>query len=375
MSIWTLLQVAFNLVLTVVCVSLWLRSRRPPQDDPRLSRGLQLLQTKITVLEDLSDRTENQVKQLSSMLDQKARILQNKVIEAEEQILKIDHSMNKSLEVAEIFQDKIPHNEILERQRTVEYVKAARMAHSGLGVDEIAKAVHLPREQVELIAKFNKDQLMFDESQLPGWANGEAPVDQPEVYGAGATANPAGFAAGPIPQPSSSFDSGSFSLGEIDFVGGLEKPRDPASSAKIENDFREAVQSMKQFEANPPAASILDTKVAHKVGEGVERVGETLQPAVMSLKATAHSLKEKLVASAEELLRQQTQSKTGTAGAAGTTAPRPAMTVDSSTTVSKVLGASTRANPTAPASNDPTAKAVLSSKPVVKKVIFPRIEK
>src|SRR5580704_13954232 len=170
MTIWTLLQVAFDLVLFTAVVAAWLRLRRPPQDDPRLSRGLQLLQTKITVLEDLSDRTEAQVKQLSGLLDQKARIVQNKIIEAEQQVLKIDHSMNKSLEVAEIFQDKIPHQEILERQRTVEYVKAARMAHSGLSVEDIAKSVHLPREQLELIAKFNREQLMFDETQLPEWA-------------------------------------------------------------------------------------------------------------------------------------------------------------------------------------------------------------
>ena len=307
------MQVLFNLVLSVVCISLWLRSRRPPQDDPRLSRGLQLLQTKITVLEDLSDRTENQVKQLSSMLDQKTRILQNKVIEAEEQILKIDHSMNKSMEVAEIFQDKIPHQEILERQRTVEYVKAARMAHSGMGVDEISKAVHLPREQVELIAKFNRDQLMFDETQLPGWAM---------------KANESG-------------DDPSFALGEIDFVGGLEKPQmDFAPSDKIESDFRSAVENMKQFEANPPARSLMETKVG-------EKVGETLQPAVLSLKAKAQSLKEKLVSSAEDLLRQQVH-----------TSANPV-------TVSKVISSS----------NKTTAAPSPIGPATVRKVIFPRIEK
>ncbi len=164
MSIWTLFQIIFNLVAVASIAALWMRLRRPPQDDPRLSRGLQLLQTKITVLEDLSDRTDAQVKTLSGLLDQKNRMLQNKILEAEQQVLKIDHSMNKSMEVAEIFQDKIPHQEILERQRTVEYVKAARMANSGLSVDEIASNSNLPREQVELIAKFNREQLMFDES-------------------------------------------------------------------------------------------------------------------------------------------------------------------------------------------------------------------
>src|SRR5690606_12709115 len=96
-------------------------------------------------------------------------------IEAEQQVLKIDHSMSRSMEVAEIFQDKIPHQEILERQRTVEYVKAARLAHSGMSVEDIAERVALPFEQIELIAKFNREQLMFDETQLPEW------VDKPST--------------------------------------------------------------------------------------------------------------------------------------------------------------------------------------------------
>src|SRR5690606_6713589 len=73
-----------------------------------------------------------------------------------------------------IFQDKIPHEEIVERQKTIRYVKAARMANSGVPLDEIVKTVDLPREQLELIAKFNKEQLMFDESALPEWAKHES---------------------------------------------------------------------------------------------------------------------------------------------------------------------------------------------------------
>ncbi len=171
MSAWTIFHICIEAILFFGLVFLWRRLLKPPQDDPRLSRGLQLLQTKITVLEDLSDRTDNQVKQLTSLLDHKTRNIQNKMLEAEQQLLKIDHSMSKSLEVAEIFQDKIPHQEIVDRQRTVNYVKAAKLAHDGMELDEIVKRVHLPREQVELIAKFNRDQLLFDETQLPDWIN------------------------------------------------------------------------------------------------------------------------------------------------------------------------------------------------------------
>ncbi len=258
-----------DLVLVAGFMAMWWRLRRPPQDDPRLSRGLQLLQTKITVLEDLSDRTDSQVKQLTSLLEHKARGVQNKILEAEQQILKIDHSMNKSLEVAEIFQDKIPHQEILERQRTVEYVKAARMAHSGMSVEEIAQTVHLPREQVELIAKFNRDQLMFDESQLPEWAA----------------------------RPGATTDSPGFVMNDMDFVNQLDTVPQPdfTGAGKIQDDFRKAVESARAFEANPPVP-IMETKVA-------ETLRASMQPAVTSIKATAQTLRDKLVSTADEILR------------------------------------------------------------------------
>lgn len=264
MSVWTLLQIVFNLFVFVGMAALWMRLRRPPQDDPRLSRGLQLLQTKITVLEDLSDRTDAQVKTLTSLLDQKNRMLQNKILEAEQQVLKIDHSMHKSMEVAEIFQDKIPHQEILERQRTVEYVKAARMANSGLSVEQISESVHLPREQVELIAKFNREQLMFDESALPDWAN--KPPEKQNAFG----------------------------MSDIDFVQGLEKPSpDFDHMARLESEFKAAVKNANQIAATP-MPTLMDNKVV-----------QHMQPAVMSMKATAQTLRDKLVSTAEDLLKSQ----------------------------------------------------------------------
>ena len=320
MSVWSLLQIVFNLTVFVTVFALWLRLKRPPQDDPRLSRGLQLLQTKITVLEDLSDRTDNQVKQLTSLLDQKTRMLQNKVLEAEQQILKIDHSMNKSLEVAEIFQDKIPHQEIVERKQKGEYVRAARMAHSGLSVDDIASAVALPREQIELIAKFNREQLMFDEDLLPEWAN--RAVEKEE-------------------------GAGNFSLSQIDFLGNLEKPQpDLNQMAKIDSEFKEAVQVAKSIEANPPQTlqSLMESKVAETLGGA----------AVMSMRATAQTLKGKLVATAEDLLRSQQMSQSQVREA-----------LESTPVVKKVDSAAT-----APGASD-FARTSTEIKPVV----FPRSEK
>lgn len=174
MSFWFLLQILINLILFSGVVGLGIRLSRPAKDDPRLSKGLQLLQSKIAVLEDLSDRTETQVEQLTSLLEQKVKDIQTKIQAADKQLMKIEQSMQKSLEVAKIFQDRIPHTEIVERQNTIKYVKAARLAHQGMSVDEIALEVtDLSRGEIEFIAKVNRDQLMFCEESLPEWAHEE----------------------------------------------------------------------------------------------------------------------------------------------------------------------------------------------------------
>ncbi|HWU41921.1 MAG TPA: DUF2802 domain-containing protein [Bdellovibrio sp.] len=174
MSFWVLLQLFVDIILLAGVIGLWIRLNRPPKDDPRLSKGLQLLQSKIAVLEDLSDRTETQVNQLTALLEQKVKDIQSKIQSSEKQIAKIDLSMQKSLEVAKIFQDRIPHNEIVERQNTIKYVKAARLAHQGLSVDEIADQVtELSRGEIEFIAKINREQLMFCEESLPEWAQAQ----------------------------------------------------------------------------------------------------------------------------------------------------------------------------------------------------------
>ena len=186
-----MLQVLVDVALFLGVTVAWFRLTRPAQDDPRLSRGLQLLQSKIAVLEDLSDRTDAQVKQLTSLIEQKARLLQNKIIEAEHQIRRVDQAMHKSKEVAEIFQDKIPHQEIIERQNTIKYVKAAKLANAGKSLEEIAAVVDLPMVQLELIAKLNKDQLVFDAEALPEWAQNQIVADEATNLTADVLAQPA----------------------------------------------------------------------------------------------------------------------------------------------------------------------------------------
>lgn len=164
-----MLQLFINLSLAVGLGFLWIRIMRPSKDDPRLSRGLQLLQSKIAILEDLSDRTDHQVKQLSLLLEEKTKEVQRKIEAAQNHLHEIDQSMLKSHEVAKIFQDKIPHDEIVNRQNTIKYVRAAQMAYKGSSLDEIMSVVDLPMSELEFIVKVNREKLMFSPEALPDW--------------------------------------------------------------------------------------------------------------------------------------------------------------------------------------------------------------
>jgi hypothetical protein len=252
---WTLAQLVIDLFLITGCIVMWVRLQKPPQDDPRLSRGLQLLQSKITILEDLSDRTEHQVKQLTQILDQKTRHIQDKILQGESQVLKIEQSMQKSLEVAEIFQDRIPHEEVLERKRTIEYVKAARLSNQGKTLDEILRLVDLPREQVELIAKFNREQLMFDENALPEWARNAGTPD------AGGSAYS--------------------SLGKMDFLGALDTAsRDPQPLQAIERKFKDSVRQYHSENTPAPEPMVPPSAVRTQMQPAAYSVshGQTVQP-------------------------------------------------------------------------------------------------
>ena len=70
-SIWVLIQIFVNVFFAVGIVVALIKSFKTREDDPRLTQGLRLLQSKISILEDLSDHTENQVQQLMTLLDKK----------------------------------------------------------------------------------------------------------------------------------------------------------------------------------------------------------------------------------------------------------------------------------------------------------------
>jgi Protein of unknown function (DUF2802) len=225
-------------------ILVWTRLQRPPADDPRLTKGLQLLQSKIAVLEDLSDRTETQVNQLTALLENKVRDIQIKIMDADRIKSQIEQSIQKSLEVAKIFQDKIPHQEILDRQYTIKYVRAAKLAHQGVGIEEISREVDLTPAEIELIVKLNKEQLMFSDSELPGWVNDP---------------------------PSEPTKNSKISSPWVDFEKAFEVPKvDHENLKKLGEEFKKAIaDSTKTSVQKLNTANVSDLKITDvKISEG-----------------------------------------------------------------------------------------------------------
>lgn len=175
MSLFNLLMALVNTLCLVGFAILWSRFQRPPKEDPRLQRSFNTLQSKLSILEDLSDRVDQQVIQVNTILDRKHAELRAQITESEKERDRIEQCRQKSLETAKIFQDRIPHHEIIERTQMTKYVQVAKQAHAGMSIEEICAQTDIPRAEVEFIVKLNRDQLVFDENRLPGW------IEQPSM--------------------------------------------------------------------------------------------------------------------------------------------------------------------------------------------------
>ncbi|MCB0377098.1 MAG: DUF2802 domain-containing protein [Bdellovibrionales bacterium] len=164
MGIWFLIQIAVNIFFLIGLSMCLVKIFKDKEDDPRLSQGLRLLQSKIAILEDLSDHTENQVKQLMALLDKKLQEVRKAMSSVNQHICEVDRSIAKSQKMAEKIANEIPHQQIVEKNLENKYIKAAQMAHQGSGVDEIVQSLGLPRGEVELITKINRKKFVYEKS-------------------------------------------------------------------------------------------------------------------------------------------------------------------------------------------------------------------
>ncbi len=179
MSFWVLALVVFDILLLFGLVMIWGRLHRAKEDDPRLSRGLQMLSSKLSILEDLSLRTDTQVDQVTTLIDRKIQQVTEVIEQCNRQLQQIESAQQKSSEIAQIFQDKIPHQEIIERQTTLKYIQAAKMIQDGKNLDDVQSMVGLSFGEIELIANMDIDYLKNIENQLKGWQLGHVEMVTP----------------------------------------------------------------------------------------------------------------------------------------------------------------------------------------------------
>lgn len=178
MSIWGLIQVVMDIFLFVglfVCI---VRSPRTSKDDPRISRALQLLQSKISVLEDLSDKTDVQFQKITNLVEQKVLEVQQAITNAERQLQSLKEATAKGIETTRLVQTGLGAEQVIERHTNEVYAKAAQLAFEGKSIEEICEKLDLSQAEVELIVKFNRDSLRTVASQAAAAPAPQKPVTQ-----------------------------------------------------------------------------------------------------------------------------------------------------------------------------------------------------
>ncbi len=171
MNYWLLALSMMNLLMLTLLLFSWLTKNKTRIEDQRLTKGLQLLQNKISILQDLSDKSDEQVHKWIHLIEQKSFDVQNQLTRSDEKILQIEAVLAKALDVSKAFADQIPHETLAERQKTSRYAQAAKLAHQGYSAEQISQKVDLSVAEIEIIIKMNRNELQFSEDNLPAWVD------------------------------------------------------------------------------------------------------------------------------------------------------------------------------------------------------------
>lgn len=179
-STWLLVLTVFNLVvLSVMTIQVFLKLKEK-KEDLRLAKGLQLLQNKISILQDLSDKTDHQVHKIVQVIDKKSSDIQSNITLIDSKIANVEGLIIRATEISKTVAQQMPPQNISDMQKTSLHVKAAQLANQGYTKEQISDQVDLNPAEIDFIFKVNKDQLQFAEDQLPGWVGGIS-VDNNEL--------------------------------------------------------------------------------------------------------------------------------------------------------------------------------------------------
>lgn len=160
-----------NLLMLTLLLFSWLTKNKTKLEDQRLTKGLQLLQNKISILQDLSDKSDEQVHKWVHLVEQKSFEVQDQLNRSDEKIMQIETVLAKALDVTKAFAEQMPHETLAERQKTSRYAQAAKLAHQGFSAEQISQKVDLSVAEIEIIIKMNRNELQFSEDNLPAWVD------------------------------------------------------------------------------------------------------------------------------------------------------------------------------------------------------------
>lgn len=155
-----LFQLIVNILLFAFIGLLWSRLRHLTGDEGRLKQGLQILTTKIAILEDLGQKVDEQSQQTLKILDLKKEAIESLLEKAIATMHQIDEKTS---------QVTVNSEALVERDNAIKFTKAALLANKGVSAAEIAQQVGLGIQESELIYSLNSQHLQFKLEDLPGW--------------------------------------------------------------------------------------------------------------------------------------------------------------------------------------------------------------
>jgi hypothetical protein len=155
-----LFQTILNILFMAFIGLLWVRLRHLTGDEGRLKQGLQILQTKIAILEDLGRKVDEQSSQIMQVLDHKRATIESLLERAHSVMAQIENKTTLACADSET---------LIERENVIKFTKAAILANKGLRPNEIASRLNLGIQEAELIYSLNAQQLQFKLDELPGW--------------------------------------------------------------------------------------------------------------------------------------------------------------------------------------------------------------
>lgn len=174
MSIWLFLQIFFNLTFFFGLLFCLVKIQKDREEDIRMAQGLRLLQSKIAVLEDLSDHADHQSKQIMSLLDRKMNEVKGVLKPLDDGLGEIHQALAKGESIKKHMHENLEHGRLFEQQQKVKYRQAASLVHQGWEAADIARHLELPLAEVRLVQKVNQKKIIYN--KMSETARGSASV-------------------------------------------------------------------------------------------------------------------------------------------------------------------------------------------------------